>query len=100
MVLLQIKRAKSDHAAVAGFDKVKYQLHKYHAERYWGIFVAIMLVYLYFLGFPWMPPVAFSQALQHPENVHTIMVTAGCLRMEDTDKVLRLRDRSSGANEQ
>jgi heme/copper-type cytochrome/quinol oxidase subunit 2 len=36
-----------------------------------------MLVYLYFLGFPWMPPVAFSQALQHPENVHTIMVTAG-----------------------
>jgi heme/copper-type cytochrome/quinol oxidase subunit 2 len=68
---------KSDHAAVAGFDKVKYQLHKYHAERYWGIFVAIMLAYLYFLGFPWMPPVAFSQALQHPESVHTIMVTAG-----------------------
>jgi heme/copper-type cytochrome/quinol oxidase subunit 2 len=36
-----------------------------------------MLVYLYFLGFPWMPPVAFSQALQHPESVHTIMVMAG-----------------------
>ena len=68
---------KSDHAYVAGFDRVKYQLHKYHAERYWGIFVAGMLVYLYFLGFPWMPPVAFSQALQHPDNVHTIMVTAG-----------------------
>jgi heme/copper-type cytochrome/quinol oxidase subunit 2 len=68
---------RSDHVAVAGFDKVKYQLHKYHAERYWGIFVAGMLVYLYILGIPWMPPVAFSQALQHPETVHTIMVTAG-----------------------
>ena len=72
-----ILSTRSDHVAVAGFDKVKYQLHKYHAERYWGIFVVGMLVYLYFLGFPWMPPVAFSQALQHPENVHTIMVTAG-----------------------
>jgi heme/copper-type cytochrome/quinol oxidase subunit 2 len=68
---------RSDHATVAGFDKVKYQLNKYHAERYWGIFVAGILVYLYFLGIPWMPPVAFSQALQHPDNVHTIKVTAG-----------------------
>ena len=41
---------KSDHAAVAGFDKVKYQLHKYRAERYWGIFVAI---YVGIFIFPW-----------------------------------------------
>jgi heme/copper-type cytochrome/quinol oxidase subunit 2 len=68
---------KSGHSSLAGFDKVKYELNKYHAERYWGIFVAAMLVYLYFLGYPWMPPVAFSQAIQQPENVHTIKVTAG-----------------------
>lgn len=68
---------KSNHAALAGFDKVKYELNKYHAERYWGIIVVGMLVYLYFLGYPWMPPVAFSQAIQHPENVHTIKITAG-----------------------
>jgi heme/copper-type cytochrome/quinol oxidase subunit 2 len=69
---------KSKHAAaLGGFDKVKYELHKYHAERYWGILVAGTLVYLYFLGYPWMPPVAFSQAVQHPENVHTIKITAG-----------------------
>jgi hypothetical protein len=31
-----ILSTRSDNVAVAGFDKVKYQLHKYHAERYWG----------------------------------------------------------------
>jgi heme/copper-type cytochrome/quinol oxidase subunit 2 len=68
---------KSKHIALGGFDKAKYELHKYHAERYWGIFVAGMLIWLYFLGFPWMPPVAFSQAIQHPEKVHTIKIVAG-----------------------
>jgi hypothetical protein len=68
---------KSKHVALSGFDKAKYELHKYHAERYWGIFVAGMLIRLYFLGVPWMPPVAFSQAIQHPEKVHTISIVAG-----------------------
>ena len=31
---------KSNHVSLKGFDKVKYELNKYHAERYWGIFVA------------------------------------------------------------
>jgi heme/copper-type cytochrome/quinol oxidase subunit 2 len=68
---------KSKHVALGGFDKAKYELHKYHAERYWGVFVAGMLIWLYFLGIPWMPPVAFSQAIQHPEKVHTINIVAG-----------------------
>jgi heme/copper-type cytochrome/quinol oxidase subunit 2 len=68
---------KSQKVVLGGFDKAKYELNKYHAERYWAIFVAGMLIWLYFLGLPWMPPVAFSQAIQHPQNVHTIKITAG-----------------------
>jgi hypothetical protein len=68
---------KSKHVALGGFDRAKYELYKYHAERYWGIFVAGMLIWLYFLGVPWMPPVAFSQTIQHPEKVHTISIVAG-----------------------
>jgi hypothetical protein len=68
---------KSKHVALSGFNKAKYELHKYHAERYWGIFVARMLIWLYFLGVPWMPPVSFSKAIQHPDKVHTISIVAG-----------------------
>jgi heme/copper-type cytochrome/quinol oxidase subunit 2 len=68
---------KSQKVVLGGFDKAKYELNKYHAERYWAIFVIGMLIWLYFLGLPWMPPVAFSQAIQHPKGVHTIKITAG-----------------------
>ncbi|MRN41512.1 MAG: hypothetical protein FIO02_10780, partial [Nitrosopumilales archaeon] len=51
--------------------------NKYHAERYWAIFVAGMLIWLYILGYPWMPPVAFSNALQHTGKVHIVKVTGG-----------------------
>jgi heme/copper-type cytochrome/quinol oxidase subunit 2 len=68
---------KSQTVVLSGFDKAKYELNKYHVERYWAIFVAGMLIWLYVLGLPWMPPVAFSQAIQHPQSVHTIKVTAG-----------------------
>ncbi len=66
---------KSKHAALSGFDKLKYQLHKYHAERYWAIFVAGMLVWLWYLGYSWMPPVAFSES-EHNQNVHVVKITA------------------------
>jgi hypothetical protein len=46
---------KSSHVVLAGFDKAKYELNKYHAERYWAIFVAGMLIWLYILGYPWEP---------------------------------------------
>lgn len=68
---------KSKHAVLKGFDKAKYELHKYHAERYWAIFVAGLLIWFWILGYPWMPPVAFSAAIQHPEKVHTVKITAG-----------------------
>lgn len=68
---------KSRHAVLGGFDRLKYQLHKYHAERYWAIFVAGTLVWLWVLGYQWMPPVAFSNAIGNQENVHTVKITAG-----------------------
>lgn len=68
---------KSRHAFLAGFDKAKYELHKYHAERYWAVFVAGLLIYMWLLGYQWMPPVAFQQAIENPEEVQTIRVTAG-----------------------
>src|SRR6266704_357501 len=68
---------KSKHVVLGGFDKAKHELNKYHAERYWAIFVAGMLIWLYILGYPWMPPVAFSNALQHSGNVHLVKVTGG-----------------------
>ena len=68
---------KSNHVALKGFDKVKYEINKYHAERYWGIFVAGLLIWFWVLGYPWMPPVAFDAALKQPQNIHTVKVTAG-----------------------
>lgn len=68
---------RSRHTLLAGFDKAKYELHKYHAERYWAIFVAGLLIYMWLLGYQWMPPVAFQQAIENPEDVQTIRVTAG-----------------------
>jgi heme/copper-type cytochrome/quinol oxidase subunit 2 len=68
---------KFEHKVLRGKDGLKYKLHKYHAERYWSIFVAGILVWFFFLGLPWAPPVPFHNAVQNPQNVHTIGVTAG-----------------------
>lgn len=72
-----ILSTKYNHVSLKGFNKVKYELNKYHAERYWGIFVAGLLIWFWVLGYPWMPPVAFNAALQQLQNVHTVKVTAG-----------------------
>jgi heme/copper-type cytochrome/quinol oxidase subunit 2 len=68
---------KSKHVILGGIDKAKHELNKYHAERYWAVVVAGMLIWLYVLGYPWMPPVAFSNALRHAEKVHVVKVTGG-----------------------
>lgn len=68
---------KFNHVALKGFDNVKYQLNKYHAERYWGIFVAGILIWFWILGYPWNPPIAFQQALNENQDVHIVKITAG-----------------------
>jgi heme/copper-type cytochrome/quinol oxidase subunit 2 len=58
-------------------EDIKYKLVKYHAERYWAIFVAGILIWFWILGYPWMPPIAFDKALDSNNRVHLIHVTAG-----------------------
>ena len=72
-----ILSTKSKNVAFSGRDSLKYKLHKYHAERYWAIFVAGILIWFWILGYDWMPPVAFQEAAQSPEQVRTVKVTAG-----------------------
>jgi heme/copper-type cytochrome/quinol oxidase subunit 2 len=68
---------KLDHPILRGRESLKYKLHKYHAERYWAILVAGILVWFWYLGLPWSPPVAFHNATENPQNIHTIGITAG-----------------------
>lgn len=56
---------------------IKYKLFKYHAERYWAIFVAGILIWFWILGYPWMPPVTVDKALSVNSKVHVVNVTAG-----------------------
>jgi heme/copper-type cytochrome/quinol oxidase subunit 2 len=72
-----ILSTRSKHALLTGFDKAKYELNKYHAERYWAIFVGGLLIWFWFLGYPWMPPVASHDAIENPDGVHVIKVIAG-----------------------
>lgn len=68
---------RKDHVTLKGFDKLKYQLNKYHVEKYWAVFVSGILVWFWILGYPWMPPVAFERGLSEESNVHLIKITAG-----------------------
>lgn len=72
-----ILSTRSKHALLAGFDKAKFELNKYHAERYWAIFIGGLLIWFWFLGYPWMPPVASQEVIENPEEVRIIKVTAG-----------------------
>lgn len=71
-------RIKRNSANVTQVQDLKFKLYKYHAERYWAIFVAAILIWLWILGYPWMPPVAFEKGLSSTNNtVHLVNVTAG-----------------------
>lgn len=63
---------KTEHYMLRGRDSLKYKLHKYHAERYWAIFVAASLGWLWFLGTTFAP----VQSLQQEGTVHVINITA------------------------
>ena len=58
-------------------EGIKYKLYKYHAERYWAIFVAGILIWFWIIGYPWSPPIAFEKALSDNSKIHIIHVTAG-----------------------
>jgi cytochrome c oxidase subunit 2 len=53
---------------------------KYHFERYWAIFVAAVLIYLWVSSYPWMPPVAFSSVTsdhKSQQQMQVVKITAG-----------------------
>jgi heme/copper-type cytochrome/quinol oxidase subunit 2 len=71
----RIKGKSNNHIQA---NDIKHKLFKYHAERYWAILVAGILIWFWFLGYPWMPPVAFEKGLSSTNNtVHLVNVTAG-----------------------
>jgi heme/copper-type cytochrome/quinol oxidase subunit 2 len=67
---------RSDKITLSGFDKAKYRLYKYHAERYWAIFVAGILIWFWFLGIPWMPSMVFDN-IPEDQIIHVVKVSAG-----------------------
>jgi|tagenome__1003787_1003787.scaffolds.fasta_scaffold20897299_2 heme/copper-type cytochrome/quinol oxidase subunit 2 len=78
------KNKKSDEK-----EDIKYKLYKYHAERYWAIFVAGILIWFWVIGYPWSPPVAFEKALSNNSKVHIINVTAGQWFWQFSDEGIR-----------
>jgi heme/copper-type cytochrome/quinol oxidase subunit 2 len=50
---------------------------KHHPETYWAIGVAVILVWLWIISYPWMPPVAFSVLHPGKEHIQVVDVTAG-----------------------
>jgi cytochrome c oxidase subunit 2 len=49
---------------------------KYHPETYWSIGVAAVLIWLWIISYPWMPPVAFN-SIKQTDPVQIVNVTAG-----------------------
>jgi cytochrome c oxidase subunit 2 len=50
---------------------------KHHPETYWAIGVAAILVWLWIISYPWMPPVASSVLQPGKEHIQVVDVTAG-----------------------
>ncbi len=49
---------------------------KYHPEVFWAIGVTVILIWLWIISYPWMPPVA-SSSITPSEPVQVVNVTAG-----------------------
>lgn len=49
---------------------------KYHPEAFWAIGVTVILIWLWIISYPWMPPVA-SSSITQSEPVQVVNVTAG-----------------------
>ena len=49
---------------------------KYHPEAFWAIGIAIILIWLWIISYPWMPPVT-SSTINKSEPIQVVSVTAG-----------------------
>jgi cytochrome c oxidase subunit 2 len=50
---------------------------KYHFEAFWAAGVAGVLIWLWIISYPWMPPVAFSSVNPDNKEVAVVNITAG-----------------------
>ncbi|MDQ6668024.1 MAG: hypothetical protein M3Y53_07340 [Thermoproteota archaeon] len=50
---------------------------KYRIEMYWSIGTAAVLIWLYAMSYPWMPPVAFSTINSEKGPIQQVNITAG-----------------------
>ena len=50
---------------------------KYHFEAFWAAGVAGVLIWLWIISYPWMPPVVFSAINPDSEEVAVVNITAG-----------------------
>jgi cytochrome c oxidase subunit 2 len=51
---------------------------KYHFEMFWALGIAGVLIWLWIISFPWMPPVAFSAAdSNNSKDLQVVNITAG-----------------------
>jgi heme/copper-type cytochrome/quinol oxidase subunit 2 len=64
---------RSEHSTSIVQNSLKYKLVKYHAERYWGIFILGALAWLFFIGTKFEP----VPSVPVNEKVHVIDITAG-----------------------
>jgi heme/copper-type cytochrome/quinol oxidase subunit 2 len=72
-----LSTSRSEHKLLHGQDSLKYKLHKYHVERYWAIFVAAALAWLWILGRQFLPTAAFQTTAQQSHGqVHVVEITA------------------------
>ncbi|MDX1371604.1 MAG: hypothetical protein R3321_04000 [Nitrososphaeraceae archaeon] len=75
-IIFVMLSTRSNKIGLSGFDQAKHRLYKYHAERYWAIFVAGILIWFWYLGIPWMPSMAFDNISEN-QTIHVIKITAG-----------------------
>lgn len=50
---------------------------RYHFEAFWAMGIAGVLIWLWIVSYPWMPPVAFSAVDPASEDVQVVNITAG-----------------------
>ncbi|MDQ6723259.1 MAG: hypothetical protein M3Z01_03220 [Thermoproteota archaeon] len=50
---------------------------KYRLEAIWSVFVASILIWLYFTSLPWTPPSTFSEINNNNKTLQVVNITAG-----------------------
>lgn len=71
---------------------------RYEFEKYWAIGTAAVLIWLWIISYPWIPPVAFNAVDdEDPSNIQVVNITAGqwfwIMTQDDKDNKLNVGER-------